>query len=65
MTQEVQVILTLEVELTKSKEDIKKFFYDMEQTYTQTVSAKNRWEFPSIIMVEVKEESEIYKTEEL
>jgi hypothetical protein len=63
MTQEVQVILTMEVDVTKSKEDIKRFFLDMEQTYTQTVSSKNRWEFPSIIMVEVKEESEIYKTE--
>lgn len=64
MTQEVQVILTMEVDITKSKEDIKKFFYDMEQTYTQTVSAKNRWEFPSIIIVDVKEGAEIYKTEE-
>ena len=63
MTQEVQVILTMEVDATKSKEDIKRFFLDMEQTYTQTVSAKNRWEFPSIILVEVKEESEIYKNE--
>lgn len=64
-TQEVQITLTLEVDLSKSKEDIKKFFYNMEQTYTQTVSARNRWEFPSIIIVDVKEEAEIYKTEEL
>lgn len=63
MTQEVQVILTMEVDVTKSKEDIKRFFLDMEQTYTQTVSARNRWEFPSIIMVDVKEEAEIYNVE--
>lgn len=63
MTQEVQIILTLEVDATKSKEDIKKFFLDMEQTYTQTVSAKNRWEFPKITLIDVKEESEIYGNE--
>ena len=60
MTQEVQVILTLEVDATKSKQDIKDFFNDMEQTYTKTVSDRNRFEFPKITLVEVKEESEIY-----
>jgi len=64
MTQEVQIILTLEVDINKSKEDIKKFFNDMEQTYTRTVSAKNRMEFPKITLVTVKEEAEIYGTEE-
>lgn len=63
MKQEVQIILTLEVDASKSKEDIKKFFYDMEETYTRTVSNRNRWEFSKISLVEVKEESEIYKTE--
>lgn len=62
MTQEVQIILTLKVDVTKSKEDIKAFFNDMEQTYTQTVSARNRWEFPKITLIDVKEEAEIYKT---
>lgn len=61
MTQEVQIILTLEVDVTKSKEDIKDFFFDMEQTYTRTVSDRNRWEFPKITLVEVKEEAEIYE----
>lgn len=60
MTQEVQIILTLEADINKSKEDIKKFFYDMEQTYTRTASSRNRWEFPKITLVDVKEESEIY-----
>lgn len=63
MTQEVRIILTLEVDLSKSKEDIKKFFFDMEKTYTQTVSSRNRWEFPKITLIDVKEESEIYNTE--
>lgn len=62
MIQEVQIILTLSVDATKSKKDIIKFFHDMEQTYTRTVSARNRWEFPKITLVEVKEESEIYNT---
>lgn len=60
MTQEVQVILTLEVDATKSKQDIIDFFNDMEQTYTRSVSARNRFEFPKITLVEVKEEAEIY-----
>lgn len=63
MTQEVQIILTLEVDVSKSKKDIKDFFDDMEQTYTRSVSSRNRFEFPKITLVEVKEESEIYKTE--
>ncbi len=60
MTQEVQVILTLEVDATKSKQDIIDFFNDMEQTYTRSVSDRNRFEFPKITLVEVKEEAEIY-----
>ncbi len=63
MTQEVQITLTLEVDLSKSKEDIKKFFYDMEQTYTQTVSSRNRWEFPKITLIDIKEEAELYGLE--
>jgi hypothetical protein len=62
MTQEVQIILTLEVDLSKSKEDIKRFFLDMEETYTRTISSRNRWEFPKITFVDVKEEAEIYNT---
>lgn len=60
MKQEVQIILTLEVDVDKSKDDIKKFFYDMEETYTRTVSDRNRWEFSKITLVEIKEECEIY-----
>lgn len=63
MTQEVQIILTLEVDASKSKEDIKKFFIDMEQTYTRSTSSRNRWEFPKITLIAVKEEAEIYGNE--
>ena len=63
MTQEVQIILTLEVDTNKSKQDIKDFFNDMEQTYTRAVSDQNRLEFPKITLVEVKEEAEIYGNE--
>ena len=60
MTQEVQIILTLEVDANKSKDDIKAFFNDMEQTYTRTVSDRNRCEFPKITLIYIKEEAEIY-----
>ena len=60
--QEVQIIITLEVDISKTKEDIKNFFYDMEETYTRTVSRRNRMEFSKIDLVEIKEESEIYET---
>ena len=63
MKQEVQVILTFEVDATKSKKDIEDFFHDMDQTYTRSVSARNRWEFSKLTLVEVKEEAEIYETE--
>jgi hypothetical protein len=63
MTQEVQIVLTLEVDVEKSKKDIEKFFYDMEKTYTRTVSRKNRMELPNITLVEIKEEAEIYGNE--
>jgi hypothetical protein len=60
MTQEVQIILTLTVNADKTKKEIQNFFFDMEQTYTRTASAKNRWEFSKIELVEIKEEAEIY-----
>lgn len=63
MKQEVQITLTLEVDADKSKEDIKRFFWDMENAYTQTVSAKNRTEFSKITLIDVKEESDIYDNE--
>lgn len=63
MTQEVQIVLTLEVDIEKSKKDIEMFFHDMEQTYTRHVSQRNRMEFPKLTLVEIKEEAEIYGNE--
>lgn len=63
MTQEVQIVLTLSVDVSKSKKDIEKFFYDMEETYTRVAPPQNRWEFPKITLVEIKEEAEIYNNE--
>jgi hypothetical protein len=60
MKQEVQVVLTLEVDATKSKKDIENFFLEMERVYTQSVSQKNRMEFPKLTLVDIKEEAEIY-----
>lgn len=65
MKQEVQIILTLEVDANKSKKDIQKFFLDMEETYTRTVSMKNRMEFSNISLIEIKEEAEIYQTNKM
>lgn len=65
MQQEVQIVLTLSVDANMSKKDIEAFFYDMEQTYTRSVSSKNRWEIPSITLMDVKEEHEIYREREV
>ena len=62
MTQEVEVVLTMLVDASYSKEDIKRFMEDMEQTYTRTASSRNRWEVTKIVVASVKEESEIYST---
>lgn len=60
MTQEVQVILTMEVDCSQSKEDIKNFIIEMEQTYTRTASTINRMLYPKIEIKQIKEEAEIY-----
>lgn len=63
MTQEVQVILTMEVDCSQSKEDIKNFIIEMEQTYTRTASTINRMLYPKIEIKHIKEEAEIYGNE--
>jgi hypothetical protein len=63
MTQEVQVILTMEVDCSQSKEDIKNFIIEMEQTYTRTASTINRMLYPKIEIKQIKEEAEIYGNE--
>lgn len=57
MTQEVQVILTMEVDVTRQKQDI----IDFTEKLIKNID-KKYFEF---VKFEVKEESEIYKTEEL
>lgn len=59
MTQEVQIILTIEVDTTKSKEDLTKLAYDMERAYDKEVSDAGGLDFFKITMVDVKEEAEI------
>ena len=54
------VTLTLQADAEKSKRDIRDFFEDMEQTYTQNVTSKNRWEFTKIELLRIREEAEIY-----
>lgn len=57
MKQEVQVTLTLEVDVTQSKEDITKFVQEMIEKYP----TKNGYGFMPLFTV--KEEAKIYNTE--
>jgi len=63
MTQEVQVILTLEVDVTQSEQDIRNFIKDLINTHTFHSSSYNRMVFDFHSEFEVKEEAEIYKNE--
>lgn len=60
MTQEVQVTLTLEVDVTQQKTDIEQFVRDLINTHTFHSSSYNRMVFDFIDIIEIKEESEIY-----
>lgn len=62
--QEVQILLTMEVDADKSKEDIRRFFLDMEHVYTSVCSSRNRWEYSSLEVTEIKEEAEIFGNDE-
>lgn len=60
MTQEVQVILTLEVDVTQQKEDIKEFIQELINTHTLHSSTYNRMIYNFHEKIEIKEEKEIY-----
>ena len=60
MTQEVQVTLTLEVDTTLSKEDIKKELKRIINLGTLQSTTYQRMLIPRIKIEEVKEEAEIY-----
>lgn len=59
MTQEVQVILTLEVDAEKSKADVTRYILDMEKNYR--LNEYNKIGYKLISDIQVKQESEIYK----
>ena len=63
MTQEVQVILTLEVDVTQSKSDIENFIKELINTHTFNSSTYNRTVYDFHHKFEVKEEAEIYKND--
>ena len=63
MTQEVEIKLTLEVDVTQSKTDILNFIKDLINTHTLHSSTYNRMVFDFHNKIEIKEESEIYETE--
>lgn len=56
MTQEVQVVLTLEVDVTRTKEDTKQFIEEMINK-----NVNDYFDFHQ--KFEIKEEAEIYKNE--
>lgn len=63
MTQEVQVTLTLEVDVTQQKEDIVNFIKDLINTHTLHSSTYNRMVFDFHTKFDVKEEAEIYNND--
>ena len=63
MTQEVQVILTLEVDVTQEKSDIAKFIKELINTHTFHSSPHSRMTYSKLEISSIKEESEIYQNE--
>jgi hypothetical protein len=63
MTQEVQVILTLEVDATQTKAQIKKFTQELVNTHTFHSNSHNRMMFSSVEVTSIKEEAELYGNE--
>ena len=63
MTQEVQVTLTLEVDITQQKEDIEKFIRGLITSHIYLSSTYNRMVFNFMDSIIIKEESEIYQNE--
>lgn len=63
MTQEVKVTLQLEVDCTQQKGDIEEFIKDLINTHTFHSNSYNRMVFPSIKIIEIQEEKELYSTE--
>ena len=63
MTQEVQVVLTLEVDVTQSKQDIENFIKELINNHTFYSSTYNRMIYDFHHKFEIKEEAEIYKNE--
>ncbi len=61
MKQEVQVILTLEVDAEKSKADVIKYILNVEKYYRENKERYRYDGFESISDIQVKQESEIYK----
>lgn len=62
MTQEVQVTLTLEVDVEQNKLQIEKYISTLINFATLRDLTYNRMLYKSIKVTDVKEESEIYET---
>lgn len=62
MTQEVQVTLTLEVDVTVDKIDIEYYLGNLINFATLHDTIHNRMLYKSIKVTEIKEENELYET---
>lgn len=60
MTQEIQVTLTLEADVSLTKQEIINFLKDVINTHTFHSSTSNRLLFPKLEVQGLKEEWEIY-----
>lgn len=60
MLQEVEVILSLDVDTSQSKEEIENFINDLINTHILHSSTYNRMIYPRIDLKQVKEEWELY-----
>lgn len=59
-SQEVRVTLTLDVDLTQEKKDIKKFINELIYLHTFHSTTHNRMMFRKIDISKIEEEAEIY-----
>lgn len=63
MKQEVQIILTLEVDTDKSESDIRNFMMEIIRTHSFHSSTYNRMCYNMLLDFKIKEEAEIYNLE--
>lgn len=61
-TQEVRVVLSLEVDISQDKTEILSFFNELINTHTSFSTTYNRMLFKDLVITSIEEETEIYET---